>query len=236
MTITAKLIVTRLNNRSQTILLSTLGVAAAAISSMIMLDRIVTERVVALNNGPLVDSAAVLTHLADSTWHLIGAFVVAVVCIVRRRDLLAKRAIFYFAAIATSGIAVNVLKVIFGRTRPPLYLHDDVYAFRFFEIGHLVNSFPSGHSCTAGAIAIALSLLVPRWRWLWIAIGVTLAMTRVALNAHFVSDVIVGLWFATVWTLWLWRVFDRRQWLAPHPVPLKTRIGARLRRRFKVAS
>jgi len=228
-------VVRALTNRSQTNLLIALGTASAAIASIVMLDRIVAEHMLAINDSLLVDVAVVFTDLADSTWHLIGAAVVAVVCIVRERDRLARGAIFYFTAIATSGIAVNVLKVIFGRTRPWLYVHRDQYAFRFFEIGYDVNSFPSGHACTAGAAAIAMCLLAPRWRWFWVAIGLTLALTRVALYSHFVSDVLVGLWFATVWTLWLWRVFERRRWLAPHPTPLKTRIGGWLRRLIKIA-
>jgi undecaprenyl-diphosphatase len=225
----------RLTDRSQIILLTSLGVATAAAASIIMLDRTVAERMFANNDGLLFRVAGVLTHLGESTWYLIAAAVVVIACIARERDRVARRAIFFFAAIATSGIAVNVLKVILGRSRPWLHLHRDVYAFRFFEIGYDFNSFPSGHATTAGTAAMALCLLAPRYRWLWIAIGVTLALTRVVLYAHFVSDVLVGLWFAGMWTLWLWRVFERRQWLIPQPPPLKTRIATRLRRLLKIA-
>jgi undecaprenyl-diphosphatase len=225
----------RLTKRKETNLLIVLAVAAAAAMSMIVLDRTAARFIRDHSDSVVVDIASYLTQAGNSLWHLLAAGLLLIVCVVCRKGFVANRALFYFAAIATSGIAVNVLKVIFGRTRPQLYLFEQIYGFHWFEIGYNYNSFPSGHACTIGAATAAMWLLLPRWRWLWVAVGLPIALTRVALYAHYVSDVIVGVWFGAVWTLWLWRVFNRRGWLEPRAVPLRDRIAGRVRRLWKVA-
>jgi membrane-associated phospholipid phosphatase len=54
------------------------------------------------------------------------------------------------------------------------------------------HSFPSGHAATAFAVAAALSQAVPGRRRAWLAIAGSVGLSRILLNAHFLSDVLGG--------------------------------------------
>ena len=53
-------------------------------------------------------------------------------------------------------------------------------------------SFPSGHSMSAFAIAIPLCIFYPELQAALIVLSVSIAVSRVILGMHFVSDVVVG--------------------------------------------
>ena len=53
-------------------------------------------------------------------------------------------------------------------------------------------SFPSGHAMSAFAIAIPLGIFYPELQATLIALSASIAVSRVILGMHFVSDVVVG--------------------------------------------
>ena len=53
-------------------------------------------------------------------------------------------------------------------------------------------SFPSGHAMSAFAIAVPLCILYPQLAAALLALSVSIAVSRVILGMHFVSDVVVG--------------------------------------------
>ena len=53
-------------------------------------------------------------------------------------------------------------------------------------------SFPSGHAMSAFAIAVPLLILYPQLAAALLALSVSIAVSRVILGMHFVSDVVVG--------------------------------------------
>jgi membrane-associated phospholipid phosphatase len=109
----------------------------------------------------------------------------------------------------------NQLKFAFGRTWPDSWrpgvlslVHDDAYGFHFFQPGTSFESFPSGHAAVAAAALSVLWMLYPRLRALWGMGIVTAAVGLVALNLHFLSDVIVGSFVGVstgLFTVALWR-------------------------------
>ena len=86
-----------------------------------------------------------------------------------------------------SEIALTVLKMYFHRTRPL----DPLVMTKGF-------SFPSGHAVAGAAVAVGIVLAFfpagERRRWEWAAAGFAfvMAFSRVYLNAHWFSDVVVG--------------------------------------------
>jgi len=54
------------------------------------------------------------------------------------------------------------------------------------------QGFPSGHATVAFAVAAALCQAVPPRRPLWLAVAGGVGVSRILLNAHFLSDVIGG--------------------------------------------
>jgi membrane-associated phospholipid phosphatase len=169
-----------------------------------------------------VRTLASYTDIGKSTLYLISALAVIVWLSLRdwrRRHLSAKarfallysQAAFAFAAIAGSGILVNVFKFIFARARPKFL--GELGPYDFFGrmgVGYDFTSFPSGHSTTMGALAAILALWYPKLRILTIPACFLGAASRVAAGAHFPSDVIVGFGLGFLFSIYLARHLARR--------------------------
>jgi membrane-associated phospholipid phosphatase len=139
------------------------------------------------------------TQLLRLFTHLGGSAVVALVLIVvaaLSRQRLA--ALLYFATVL-GGIVLlnNTLKLIVARERPAIAQ----------LTGHSGSSFPSGHSAVAAACWSAIALVLTQGRRgrarraaAATAIGIALlvAVTRVLLGVHWLTDVLAGL--AVGWT------------------------------------
>lgn len=98
-----------------------------------------------------------------------------------------------------SATAKMLLKWTFGRTWPetwiygnPSYIRDGVYGFFPLHGGAGWSSFPSGHMAAATTIAMIGWRFAPNLRPLWTIIAAGAAIGLVAMNFHFVSDVIAG--------------------------------------------
>lgn len=137
--------------------------------------------------------ADVLGSIGQGHWTLVYCLLVIVVAWKHRRRL-AYRHVAWFVAVAVSGILANIIKVLVCRPRPPLMLDTGEIFPHFFEFStsFLWNSFPSGHSTTAMSIAIVGSYALPRLRWSMWTLGLLIAGARIALNVHYLSDVLAG--------------------------------------------
>jgi undecaprenyl-diphosphatase len=97
-----------------------------------------------------------------------------------------------FLPVAAAGLVNDGLKIMFGRARPRFWLAGDESGFDFVRYGFKYASFPSGHTATSVAAAIAFGALYPRWRMVFGAFALLIAISRVALDFHYPSDVIGG--------------------------------------------
>ena len=136
--------------------------------------------------------------------HLGGPPVLGVIVVAVSVMLIAKRRyrwLLYLAVTAFGGAALNLgLKEYFERARP------DVAMMMRSAHGY---SFPSGHAMGSTVVFLALSYLAFRianeWRWksaslaLAAALIVAVALSRVYLGVHWISDIAAGIAAGTVW-------------------------------------
>lgn len=188
--------------RSRVLLATGLGAFALIALSMLYLDAlaIAEQRHVA---RPVVGFFAHVTGYGRSAWVLIPCAVaitlLAAACspaLGRVSQLvlaaLAVRLGFLFAAVATPGLIVTLVKRLIGRARPYGFEAYGPLSFHSLNWNNAYASMPSGHSTSAFATAFALAALLPRWRALFWAFAVAIAVSRVAIGAHYPSDVVAG--------------------------------------------
>lgn len=165
-----------------------------------------------------------ITVLGDSAWYLIPLGVaIPMLFALQWREQDAARAaqlrrlcwiaLFLFVAIALSGLVADLLKILFGRARPVLLLREDDFGWHPLSLKTKLHSFPSGHANTVIALALALGFIWPRALKLLLIAAALVALTRIAVDAHYLSDVIAGTALAVATTLWLRAFFARHGWL-----------------------
>jgi undecaprenyl-diphosphatase len=89
------------------------------------------------------------------------------------------------------GIEAHTFSSLIGRPRPSVEVPDRLHGF---TIDRAYKSFPSGHTTCAFAVAIALALTLPSLGIPAILVAALVAWSRMALNAHYPSDVWAGFW------------------------------------------
>jgi len=129
--------------------------------------------------------------------------------LIKKRKIWSNRALFVFLSISFSGILVLIIKFIFGRYRPRMFLQEQLYGFKFFQLKGKVTSFPSGHASTIVALMLALYFINPKYRAIYFAIASVVVISRVLVCHHYLTDVVFGSYVAVVTTYCLKQLMDK---------------------------
>ena len=119
----------------------------------------------------------------------------------------------------SAGLAANGLKLLVARTRPHSFdFHGGVLQtfgdwFPMVSAGSVGQSFPSGHTTTAVALAAALVWLYPRGWCLFPAMALLVGCQRIESGAHFTSDVLWGAALGSFIALAFLKIGQLPQWL-----------------------
>ena len=161
-----------------------------------------------LSLGLLVGFAKVEGHIFLNPWHCKpldyifraftilgdGLFIIglAVILFIFRKRFLS---LMIIAAYGLSGIPVQIIKSFFDAPRPAFFLKGLNYS-HFVEgvTLHNYNSFPSGHTASAFALAVILAVGVKNKRYglLFLCLAALVGYSRIYLSQHFMEDVLVG--------------------------------------------
>jgi undecaprenyl-diphosphatase len=201
-----------------------LALALVGLAGLALVTIVVGSHVVVPFDQPLVDVASTWTSLT-AIWNLFSTlgnlpmipiglgFVVWLWWKGRHRE-----AILVLLLLAAATATTEGLKVLIARTRPEAGSGANIIPGTEF-------SFPSGHSLEVMILGIiglkvwrrVLSVLL---RWLYIVFAtvfvVIVELSRVALSAHYPSDMLAGI-FGGLAALGLYAWFSRRGGWADHP-------------------
>lgn len=166
-----------------------------------------------------------VTHFGLSDWVLIPSGIVFLFSFATyrlwRRTSRWRRALyelallsgFIFAAVAGTGLLVNLLKRLIGRGRPAVFEEFGAFHFQHLFNDWTFQSFPSGHSTTAMATAVVVGFLAPRFFRLFLIIALVTGVSRVVVGDHYPTDVLAGFAIGALGTYAMRNYFARRGWL-----------------------
>ena len=173
-----------------------------------------------------------LSIIAKGVWYLVGLPLLAVILLsfalvarLAKKPLLERHLINWvgipvmiWLSVVLSGLVTNIIKFTLGRFRPDLYFmqapENVQIGLGYFSDQYLQNSFPSGHTTTAVAVATTLWLIWPRGWVLFLAFGVGAGLLRVLAGVHWPSDVVAGGFIGYITAVMIHRSFAKLGWSA----------------------
>ena len=130
-------------------------------------------------------------------------------------ELVETASLAFVVSLAVGSVILHAMKILLGRRRPRDELELGLYGWRPLGFDLQYDSFPSGHALTIFSVATISSGALPWLSLLWFLIAAYLALTRVLLNSHFLSDVLVGVGIGLLTTrevVLLWYPQLARSW------------------------
>ena len=165
-----------------------------------------------------------ITRWGESDWQLIPALLVllltaAAVPLVRnevwRAALREVRVLagFIFVGVGLPSLTSSLLKRLIGRARPEAWTAEAPISFIPNLTLYNHQTFPSGHSTTAFAMAMVVVFIWPRTLWPALLAAILIAMSRVITGQHYLTDIVGGAVLGTLGAYAIRYVFARRGWL-----------------------
>ena len=110
-------------------------------------------------------------------------------------SLVSKHFIF---SLAFAGIVCNILKYIFGVSRPKYFFLEGYERFNFFNFEHKISSFPSGHTQAAFSLAVLFIIYSRRYSLIILLMATMMGLSRIFMSMHFPSDLVAGAYLGSI--------------------------------------
>jgi len=178
-----------------------LFVGAACSLIAYLVDKSVLYYSLTIVNPTAVLVSTLITMLGEVQYAFLIIAIYTIVCIVYKKPFIAS-----WLAVLISSIMTFALKYIIARPRP----------FIFLGIQSLIQetsySFPSGHATIVFTILPFLTKNYPRQKLIFWVLACLVALSRVYLEVHYLSDVVAGAFMGYIvgW-LFIW-IGERYAW------------------------
>ena len=167
---------------------------------------------------------AFITDFGLSDWVLIPALIVFVLAAIAVRLVprgvyrratceMAMLAGFLLVGVGLPGLLANLLKRLFGRARPELFVDTGLFQFQHFLNDWSFQSFPSGHATTAIGTAFVVGFMVPRYFRLILLVALMTGISRVVIGMHYPTDIVAGFVIGILGAYAFRNLFATRRWL-----------------------
>jgi membrane-associated phospholipid phosphatase len=200
---------------------SFLYVLAFCVFSYFVIDKPLALALKANTSQETLSFFKTITVLGDATGYLVVAAVALLILRTMAHSSISnidfqryrawgRSALYALLVMASSGILVNALKYLIGRIRPRHLFEQGLYGFDPLNTQWGMNSFPSGHSQAIFAAMMALFVIYPRYDVAYLALAFMIALSRVMITVHYLSDTVMGAWIAIAAAVLLRRYFERK--------------------------
>lgn len=105
---------------------------------------------------------------------------------------------FVWLCVVIPSLVALVVKIVLARARPSLWLGSSLYGFQWLKFHAPFWSFPSGHTVNIMGLVFGASWLYPRCFKPLLGIGLLVVATRIALLAHYLSDVLAAMYLSLI--------------------------------------
>ncbi|HUM16350.1 MAG TPA: phosphatase PAP2 family protein [Candidatus Nitrosotalea sp.] len=181
--------------------LGALGVIALFLVVASAIDTHVAAQV-AQWRGPVLDGLVdLLNPIGSGVTLLLMCAALGLVCHRLRRSRLHDAAWLASLAFAGAGLIEFGLKHLVGRPRPDSALPALLLLGPSFVPD--IDSFPSGHATSVFTVATVFASFYPRLAWPLYLLAAAVALGRVYLGRHYVSDVLAGALIGILVARWL---------------------------------
>lgn len=194
----------RKRRRLQVVFLALFGVLCGV---SFFLDDAVIRFIAENRTKPLKNLAGLISDYGDWPWLMLAALPFLLWAIWKKRPGLLRLVATAMIASSLAGATANALRLTTGRTRPNnSSVESGWYGLRHdgqWLLGkNKFSSFPSGHTATAFGFFAALAFRRKTSSFLWFVPAVVMAISRMAIDVHHLSDVCVGAWFGLIAAWW----------------------------------
>lgn len=205
--------------------LTALGLVLLLLFIALVIDPRVAAWVVHWRCPPLDTLVGILDPIGYGVALLVACSTLAVICRIFRWSRLCEAAWLGVAAFVVAGVLQFALKRLVGRSRPDAGLSSLTLMGPTFAAD--VDSFPSGHATSVFSVATVFASEYPRLRWPLYGLAAAVALGRVYLGRHYLSDILTG---AVIGIVIASRVLQRRKtlprWMRMESVSTQDRTTA----------
>ena len=179
-------------------------VAVIALVAAFFLDHVAAAWIGAHSSPELKRAMQTVSRVGDWPAHVIAGLLGIAIAFVMRSKTWMRIFLAMLVALALAGVTGRVVKLATGRARPSVKTEAHWNGPRYSSKYH---AFPSGHTASSTAFFVALFLKRKKIGAPLLLIPVLIALSRMVVGAHYLSDVtfaaILGVICAVLATRWL---------------------------------